>query len=603
MARQSLDQAILRIKSLERKGDLDAAREMCLALIAQFPANRRLRKTLDGLGKARLRPAATGQAPQAELEVMVTMFHNKEYKAVVRHGEQLARRYPYSPVLFNILASAAAEDGKIDKAVEAYKRAIELDPGFVDAINNLGGILKNNGREVEAVDWLTRSLRVRPDQPVILRHIAEMERELLRHRDAIAHFRSALETMPDDADSHYGLALALIEVEDLDAALAAVERAIALVPQKLKFRMTKAQVLRLLGRNDEATEVYEAILKDKPGFAGPYWGLSSIHRFAPDDPLIGRIEAAYAAPGITAEERSKLAFALSKAREDIGDLQGSFELLKQANHLRREADHYRFDREEKEFADLRKAAPNLVKFALPAGVSPVETVPVFILAMPRSGTSLLEQILSSHSMVAAGGELPYLAKFGFNLATGAVPATTSALRGLRGDYLASIRPNAGGSRWLTDKMPHNFRLVALIRAAMPEAKIIHVHRDPAAVCWSNFKQNFNSDKLDYGCDLQDVVRYYKLYAELMALWKSMFGEAIYTLDYERLTVEQEDETRKLLDHLGLPWEEACLAPQRNKRGVRTASEQQVKKAVYKGSSAEWRKFEPFLDGAFDALQG
>ncbi len=150
-------------------------------------------------------------------------------------------------------------------------------------------------------------------------------------------------------------------------------------------------------------------------------------------------------------------------------------------------------------------------------------------------------------------------------------------------------------------MPHNFRLVALIRAAIPEAKIVHVMRDPAAVCWSNFKQIFKSDVLNFGCDLQDVVQYYRLYAELMELWKAMFGDAIFTLDYERLTSNQEAETRKLLDHLGLPWEEACLAPQNNRRGVRTASEQQVKKAVYKGSSQEWKKYEPFLDGAFDAL--
>ena len=136
---------------------------------------------------------------------------------------------------------------------------------------------------------------------------------------------------------------------------------------------------------------------------------------------------------------------------------------------------------------------------------------------------------------------------------------------------------------------------------LPEAKVIHVKRDPAATCWSNFKHYFAANGLGYSYDLSDTVSYFKLYQDLMAFWDQLYGNRIYHLDYDKLTVDQELETRKLIEHLGLSWEEACLSPQKNKRSVRTASQQQVRQKVYKGSSEAWRKYEIYLDGAFDSL--
>ena len=151
-------------------------------------------------------------------------------------------------------------------------------------------------------------------------------------------------------------------------------------------------------------------------------------------------------------------------------------------------------------------------------------------------------------------------------------------------------------------MPSNFRHIGLIRTAFPEAKIIHVNRDPAAVCWSNYKMNFHVRGLGYSYNLKDLVEYYKLYKDLMNFWKEQYGDSIYQLDYEKLTNNQEEETRNLIKYIGLPWEDVCLSPHKNKRSVRTASQQQVRQKVYKGSSEAWRKYEPYLNGAFDMLK-
>ena len=232
----------------------------------------------------------------------------------------------------------------------------------------------------------------------------------------------------------------------------------------------------------------------------------------------------------------------------------------------------------------------------------IEITPVFILGMPRSGTTLVEQIISSHSEVFGAGELKYVEKFGKELVVDATFVNTTAISEFRESYFSEVSKLSNGKYVITDKMPQNFRFIPLICAAFPEAKIIHLQRNAAATCWSNYKQYFISKKLGYCYDLKDLVAYYNLYTEMMKVWQSQYGERIYNLNYEQLTNDQEDQTRKLIKHLGLNWEEACLSPHKNKRSVRTASQQQVRKKVYQGSSHAWRKYEPFLNGAFDSLK-
>ena len=155
---------------------------------------------------------------------------------------------------------------------------------------------------------------------------------------------------------------------------------------------------------------------------------------------------------------------------------------------------------------------------------------------------------------------------------------------------------------VTDKMPQNFLFLPLILSAFDGAKIVHVHRDARATCWSNFKHYFADNNLGFAYDLRDVVSYYQMYLDLMKVWQSQYGNKIYNLDYEKLTNNQEQETRRLIKYLGLSWENRCLSPHKNKRSVATASQQQVRQKVYKGSSKEWEKYEKYLNGAFDCLK-
>jgi len=177
--------------------------------------------------------------------------------------------------------------------------------------------------------------------------------------------------------------------------------------------------------------------------------------------------------------------------------------------------------------------------------------------------------------------------------------TTSSLSDFRKAYLSELAKVSNGNQFVTDKMPPNFQCIGLILKTFPEAKIIHVKRDPAAVCWANYKTFFPSEGLGYCFSIEDTIHYVRLYEDLMGFWGSELSNKIHTLNYEQLTVNQEKETKRLIDYIGLDWHEACLSPQDNNRGVSTASSIQVRQKVYQGSSQKWRKYESFLNGAFD----
>jgi hypothetical protein len=221
--------------------------------------------------------------------------------------------------------------------------------------------------------------------------------------------------------------------------------------------------------------------------------------------------------------------------------------------------------------------------------------------MPRSGTTLVEQIVSSHSQVTGAGELNFAAQFGAAIAAGITEVNNDALLDFRHNYLNKLQSVSNGNLIVTDKMPQNFRYIGLLAAAFPEAKIIHVKRNPAAVCWANYKQYFESKNIGYCYAIDDVISYHKLYENLMDFWTNTLSNRIYKLDYELLTVNQDSETRRLIEYLGLDWDEKCLSPQKNTRSLATASNLQVRQKVYQGSSEQWRKYQPFLNGALDGF--
>jgi hypothetical protein len=313
------------------------------------------------------------------------------------------------------------------------------------------------------------------------------------------------------------------------------------------------------------------------------------------------MRSVYESGGLDDPSLCHLCFALGKASEDIGNYQEAFAFYERGNALRKKIISYDYSQDERIFSEIKRTddavqSVNGIEFSALKG-----PVPIFILGMPRSGTTLVEQIISSHSSVYGAGELPYISSFGLSVVRGFEEASGASLSDFRQRYIEKISEHNDGSSYVIDKMPHNFRAIGLILKAIPEAKIIHLSRDPGATCWSNYKHYFRDTGLGYSYNLDDLVRHYGLYTDLMNFWSKQFGDKIYHLNYEELTQNQEDETVKLVNYLGLSWQDGFLEPHKNERVALTASQQQVKKQVYTGSSEAWKKFEPYVGKYFKPL--
>lgn len=320
------------------------------------------------------------------------------------------------------------------------------------------------------------------------------------------------------------------------------------------------------------------------------------------EPNLDAMEALYDRMQAGDQNAIVLAFALAKIHDDLGELDSSFAYLEKANRWHK---HGKTDT----IADAHQTVAAVKALFSSQSVTaldkPLSRQPLFILGMPRSGTTLVEQILASHPQVFGGGELQLMGQWCYGyvklyLQHGDHAPLNNYLTQLWSHYDSGLQ-KLTDLNVVTDKMPVNFLWLGFIRAAFPEAKIIHTRRDPMATCWSIYKTPFAGTSNGYACDLAEIGEFYCLYRDLMAFWDERDDGTIYHLDYEKLTREQEAETRHLLDYCQLPWDPSCLDFHNNPRTVRTASAQQVRRPMYQGSSSAWRRYDSYLDPLKRAL--
>ena len=569
---------------------------------------------------------------QEHLQSIISLFNQGQLQQALSESSQLLERFPNSVILYNIAGACNAGLMQFDAAINNYKKALKINPYYADAYSNMGNVLKDKGDLEAAIQSYKQALKIKPDYAQAYNNMGNALKDKGDLKAAIESYKQALKIKPDYAQAYSNMGIALKGKGDLNAAISSYKQALKIKPdyaeaynnmgsalndkgdleaaiesykQALKIKPDYAEAynnmgiaLKDKGDLEAAIESYKQALKIKPDYAEVYRSLSNMHRYKEHDEYFLKMQSLCQSSSLSDEQRCHLNFALSKASEDLNEISQSFNYLKIGNELRKKILSYDIKKDIELFSQLKKSYPSI---ALQSVVELSDLKPIFILGMPRSGTTLVEQIVSSHSEVTGAGELSYVSKFGGPTARGAIKPNTKMILDFRQRYIEALKKRSDGRSIVTDKMPQNFLYVGLIFAAFPDAKVIHVNRDPAATCWSNYKHYFIDKELGYCYDLDDTVTYFGLYTDLMQFWLGHYGDRIYNLNYDNLTINQDDETRKLIEYLELEWENDCLSPQHNKRSVRTVSQQQVRQKVYQGSSQQWRKFEPYLNGAFDQL--
>lgn len=526
------------------------------------------------------------------------------------------------------LALILKELGQLEAAADACRDALRIQPNFVEAWNNLGTTQRSLGQYDAAVENLTRAVQLRPDFLMARHNLGAALRNAGRLEEAAACYRQLLKLKPDDTGAHHNLGIVLRDLKNFDEAVRSFRRALKLNPayaeaennlgitleqglgrsdkaldhyrKALELRPEFAEAwnnlgtsLQNLGRTGEAIDSYRRALEIRPFYPEASRNLSLLHRFTDGDPLLADMAKQLTGCPATGDDRIQLDFALAKAYEDVGAIDLCMERLEEGNRLRKEQLGYDIASDQQLFHRIKTLfttppAPVDLTTAAPARLKPI-----FILGLPRSGTTLVEQIIASHSEVFGAGELSALDR-AVRPVVMAKPdghlLTAGEVADVRASYLGEIESLATEKNVITDKMPFNFLWIGAILAALPEARIVHVNRDPVATCWSIYKHYFPATGLGFAWDLEDLAGYCRLYQDLMAFWHRSFPGNIYDLDYERLTEDQEAESRKLLAFCGLPWEPACLDFHQSHRTVRTASSGQVRQKIYRGSSEAWRKY-------------
>ncbi len=474
-------------------------------------------------------------------------------------------------------------------------RPLSDEPAAAE-IDNL--VARLNAREFSAVEKACRQrLRAMP-RSLLLRNLLGVALQRSGNVDAAIEVLDALlADKPEFADAHLNRGVALRDAGRLADAAAAYEKSLALNPQNALASYNLANVYKDLGEFDRAATSYEQAISLAPDFPQAHRNLAAIREYEPGDPHLAQMESAWQRSEGSA--RAELGFALASVEERLGNFEQSFAYLEEANQLRRAELGYAIEDDEALFARIRTC-----EIGEPPVHESADKRPIFIVGMMRSGTSLVEQILASHGSVHGGGELETLNRLIMpRLLDPAHPDDFSEaeVAALRMGYLEELGSLDARESIVTDKMPLNFRWLGFVTAALPEARIVHVSRDPRATCWSIYKHFFADEGNPYAWDMRDIAAYHGLYLDLMAHWHGRFPDRIHELSYEELTDDQEGETRRLLEFCELDWDPACLEFHKTKRAVTTSSAAQVRKAMYKGSSEAWRNYESHISPLLDAL--
>lgn len=511
-------------------------------------------------------------------------------------------RCPGSALAHNDRASVLNDLKRFDDALAAAQRAISLDARLPDAWIGCGNALRGLVRHEHAVKAYERALELLPNAPAALCNRGAAFFTLHLYEQALASLDAALAVNPNSGAALCNRALTLEALDRPREALADCERAIALKPDSSTAHSAMGSILTSLGRIDEGVASIETAIRHAPS-PRLFSQLAFAKRMRRDDSLVAMQAFAERADTLPLDERAELHFALGKAHDDLGEWETAFQHLLAGNATHRAL--YPYD-ELTMMADFEAIAGSYTPEVLCAHAHKGETStrPVFIVGMPRSGTSLAEQILASHSNVYGAGELNDFEHEADRLAGPTASdrggsayyeiIKNALLRDLGSGYLARIEAKTPPAWRTIDKMPLNFRLVGLIHLALPNAHIIHMRRDPADTCFSCFANRF-AGNLNWAYDLAEIGRYFGAYERLMAHWRAALPEGVMLeMRYEDLVADLEGQTRRMLDHCGLEWDPRCLDFDRTERSVRTASAVQVRKPIYQSSVKRWRAYERWL---------
>lgn len=595
------ERLISRAKKLIKKGEIDEAKEIYLNILESFPNNQEAKKGLKVLKEGKeIHPS------QANLDEVMGFYSSGQIKEALISVEALIQKFPNEHLLFNICGACHSEIGTIESAIENFKKALSIKIDYAEAQYNLGVAYQKINQLDNAAEYYELAINSQHAYPTAHNNLGIIFLRKGQIKEAVKCFEWAIAYNSNYAEAHNNLGSALQELKQFENAKREFEMATSLNQNYAQAFHNLGILCEIINLPKEAIQHYEKTIELSPEFAEAYRNLSKVKKFKAKDPHIKKILSLYSNENINISDKSRLSFALAEINKNLGNHDDYFKYLNEGNRLRKTEINYSFE-SSKSFHSIITNLFNLDQPVIKkSSKKSLDVKPIFIVGMPRSGTTLVEQIISSHNAVHGAGEL-------LNFRNILTPILDNHLNenrksflaedfiSIREEYLNSLLSLKTEEKIITDKMPMNFRLLGFILSTIPEAKIVHLKRDPIATCWSNYNHYFTAGN-GFSFDQEDLAKFYNLYLEIMDLWHKLFPKKIYDLCYEDLTNNQEKETRSLLKYCELEWDKNCLDFHKNKRGVLTASSAQVRKKIYQGSSEAWKEYEKYLQPLINGLK-
>jgi len=530
-------------------------------------------------------------------KTIINFFNEKKFNKISKHSKYLIESYAMDIDICKLIVASEISLQNYLRAEQYIKKIITNNQN--DEMYYLyGNVLKVQNKFTEAINAYKNAISLNKNFSQAYNNLANTQKKINENENAINNYIKAIKTNQKNLEAYFNLANLYRSEKKYEEAVQNYQKVLELNPNFVDAINNIGAIELILGNFKSGLKYFKKTIEIDKFNSEAYINYVSAQKIVPEDEIFLKLQKFVEIEKLSETQNMKMYYALSKSYFDIDNNKSAFEYLQLANEMKLEEMEYSFKKQSKNFKKIKEYFSQNLKVSLDS--YNFKSTPIFILGMPRSGTSLIEQIISNHSDVFGGGELDILPSTIENSGWEKNNNIINTVKKIRNEYLSKLS-KISDKKFITDKLPGNFKWIGFIISSIPEAKILHIKRNPMAICWSNYKSNFNNTGMGFTHKQEYIAEYYSYYKDLMNFWEIKYPNKFINISYEELVESYEINIKKIFDKLGLNWQNKILDFHNNKRPVETASFLQVRKKIYKNSSDQWKKYKDYLNPMMKVL--
>ena len=529
---------------------------------------------------------------------ILSLFKEKKFSKVLKLGTKLLKKKPNDFDLLYVLGFSSIDLQNFIDAEKFFRKILSFKKS-ADIFYIYGNIQSKLKNYKEATSSFENAINLNPNFSEAYNNLGNVNKLNNQIQEAIKNYKKSIDKKNDNITAYFNLAVIFKEIKKYKDSKNVYEKILEIDKNNLTAKHDLGALNSILGNFEKAREYFiEAISINNKNFKS-YKNYIEITKIIEGDHIFKSLEN-ISAEDINDQNKIDIFYSLSKGYFDQQKNKLGFQYLERGKNIKKKISNFKINRQKKIFSNIKVFFENYYSSEVDKNIK-IKNIPIFILGMPRSGTTLIEQILSSHSKIHGAGELIYLPQIIDRVFTYDRSDFNDTINKIRYEYSEKLS-KLSNNQYIIDKLPLNFRWIGFIIKAFPEAKILHIDRNPMAVCWSNYKINFRDSGMEFTLSQKDIAEYYVLYKEIMNYWNVKFKEKIININYEKFVLDHEKETKNILDKIDLNWEDGLKTFNTNERPVETASLLQVRGKIIKNTSENWKKYKDYLEDMQNILR-